>query len=168
MHVLPTLIVLFCFFEKRKKADVFNVSDYHLRQKQQGEDGGRRLRRDKNNHFRRSGKKPTLTLLGWCNHSSITYIFRFLFSFLLNAVFLLQVILNALFFNYDVEKAVLDPRLHNQLSPNTTQAEPEFDEVSVPKNTFHQRFVCANKKKEDGGANSSASSSYSPGCVCIM
>uniref|UniRef100_A0A8D2ZGD8 Glutathione hydrolase n=1 Tax=Scophthalmus maximus TaxID=52904 RepID=A0A8D2ZGD8_SCOMX len=38
-----------------------------------------------------------------------------------------QVILNALFFNYDLKKAVSDPRLHNQLSPNTTQAEPDFD-----------------------------------------
>ncbi|XP_019938108.1 glutathione hydrolase 1 proenzyme [Paralichthys olivaceus] len=38
-----------------------------------------------------------------------------------------QVILNALFFNYDLEKAVSQPRLHNQLSPNTTVAEPDFD-----------------------------------------
>lgn len=38
-----------------------------------------------------------------------------------------QVILNALFFDYDLKKAVSHPRLHNQLSPNTTVAEPEFD-----------------------------------------
>uniref|UniRef100_A0A3P8SQV9 Glutathione hydrolase n=1 Tax=Amphiprion percula TaxID=161767 RepID=A0A3P8SQV9_AMPPE len=38
-----------------------------------------------------------------------------------------QVILNALFFNYNLEKAVSDPRFHNQLSPNTTLAEPGFD-----------------------------------------
>ncbi|XP_042365264.1 glutathione hydrolase 1 proenzyme [Plectropomus leopardus] len=38
-----------------------------------------------------------------------------------------QVILNALFFGYDLNKAVSDPRLHNQLSPNTTVAEPDFD-----------------------------------------
>ncbi|XP_076614900.1 glutathione hydrolase 1 proenzyme [Chaetodon auriga] len=38
-----------------------------------------------------------------------------------------QVILNALFFNYDVGKAVIDPRLHNQLSPNPTVAESDFD-----------------------------------------
>lgn len=38
-----------------------------------------------------------------------------------------QVIANALFFNYDVGKAVIDPRLHNQLSPNTTVAESDFD-----------------------------------------
>ncbi|XP_008291961.1 gamma-glutamyltranspeptidase 1-like [Stegastes partitus] len=38
-----------------------------------------------------------------------------------------QVILNALFFNYDVSKAVVQPRVHNQLSPNATVAEPEFD-----------------------------------------
>ncbi|XP_029920724.1 glutathione hydrolase 1 proenzyme-like [Myripristis murdjan] len=37
------------------------------------------------------------------------------------------VILKALFFNYNLEKAVSDPRLHNQLSPNTTVAEPQFD-----------------------------------------
>uniref|UniRef100_A0A3B4ZT43 Glutathione hydrolase n=1 Tax=Stegastes partitus TaxID=144197 RepID=A0A3B4ZT43_9TELE len=42
-----------------------------------------------------------------------------------------QVILNALFFNYDVSKAVVQPRVHNQLSPNATVAEPEFDKVSV-------------------------------------
>uniref|UniRef100_A0A668A6C2 Gamma-glutamyltransferase 1b n=1 Tax=Myripristis murdjan TaxID=586833 RepID=A0A668A6C2_9TELE len=41
------------------------------------------------------------------------------------------VILKALFFNYNLEKAVSDPRLHNQLSPNTTVAEPQFDKVSI-------------------------------------
>ncbi|KAF6716532.1 Gamma-glutamyltranspeptidase 1 [Oryzias melastigma] len=39
-----------------------------------------------------------------------------------------QVILNTLFFDYDLEKAVSDPRLHNQLLPNTTEAEPDFDQ----------------------------------------
>ncbi|XP_029940948.1 glutathione hydrolase 1 proenzyme [Salarias fasciatus] len=38
-----------------------------------------------------------------------------------------EVVLNALFFGYDLEKAVSNPRIHNQLSPNTTQAEPGFD-----------------------------------------
>ncbi|XP_047424872.1 glutathione hydrolase 1 proenzyme [Mugil cephalus] len=38
-----------------------------------------------------------------------------------------QVILNALFFDYDLNKAVSDPRVHNQLSPNITVAEPDFD-----------------------------------------
>uniref|UniRef100_A0A671WUI2 Gamma-glutamyltransferase 1b n=1 Tax=Sparus aurata TaxID=8175 RepID=A0A671WUI2_SPAAU len=42
-----------------------------------------------------------------------------------------QVILNALFFDYDLKKSVSDARLHNQLSPNTTVAEPDFDRVSV-------------------------------------
>lgn len=42
-----------------------------------------------------------------------------------------QVILNALFFKYDLEKAVVDPRLHNQLSPNATVGEHDFDKVSV-------------------------------------
>ncbi|XP_028319355.1 glutathione hydrolase 1 proenzyme [Gouania willdenowi] len=40
-----------------------------------------------------------------------------------------QVILNALFFDYDLKKAVSDARLHNQLSPNTTVAEPDFDKT---------------------------------------
>ncbi|XP_033832209.1 glutathione hydrolase 1 proenzyme-like [Periophthalmus magnuspinnatus] len=38
-----------------------------------------------------------------------------------------QVILNALFFGFDLKKSVVDPRLHNQLSPNTTVAEKGFD-----------------------------------------
>ncbi|TNN73783.1 Gamma-glutamyltranspeptidase 1 [Liparis tanakae] len=38
-----------------------------------------------------------------------------------------QVILHALFFDYDLKKAVTHPRLHNQLSPNATVAEPDFD-----------------------------------------
>ncbi|XP_062269257.1 glutathione hydrolase 1 proenzyme [Platichthys flesus] len=38
-----------------------------------------------------------------------------------------QVILNTLFFDYDLKKAVVQPRLHNQLSPNATVAEPDFD-----------------------------------------
>lgn len=38
-----------------------------------------------------------------------------------------QVILGALFFDYDLKKAVSEPRLHNQLSPNMTVAEPGFD-----------------------------------------
>lgn len=41
----------------------------------------------------------------------------------------LQVILNALFFNYDLKKAVLEPRIHNQLSPNITYGESDFDPV---------------------------------------
>ncbi|XP_061554624.1 glutathione hydrolase 1 proenzyme-like isoform X2 [Phycodurus eques] len=40
-----------------------------------------------------------------------------------------QVILKALFFDYDLKKAVSDPRLHNQLSPNATVAEPDFDKL---------------------------------------
>ncbi|CAL1569447.1 unnamed protein product [Knipowitschia caucasica] len=39
-----------------------------------------------------------------------------------------QVILNALFFGLDVKRSVEDRRLHNQLSPNTTVAEPGFDQ----------------------------------------
>ncbi|XP_067289823.1 glutathione hydrolase 1 proenzyme [Pseudorasbora parva] len=40
-----------------------------------------------------------------------------------------QVILNALFFEYNLKKAIADPRIHNQLSPNTTQGEPDFDKA---------------------------------------
>ncbi|KAM6987052.1 glutathione hydrolase 1 proenzyme-like [Aplochiton taeniatus] len=40
-----------------------------------------------------------------------------------------QVILNTLFFDYDLEKAVASPRIHNQLSPNTTLGEPDFDKA---------------------------------------
>uniref|UniRef100_A0A9J8CG97 Glutathione hydrolase n=1 Tax=Cyprinus carpio carpio TaxID=630221 RepID=A0A9J8CG97_CYPCA len=40
-----------------------------------------------------------------------------------------EVILNALFFDYDLKKAIVDPRIHNQLSPNTTQVEPDFDKT---------------------------------------
>ncbi|XP_056591764.1 glutathione hydrolase 1 proenzyme [Triplophysa dalaica] len=38
-----------------------------------------------------------------------------------------QVILNALIFNYDLKKSVVEPRIHNQLSPNVTEGEPHFD-----------------------------------------
>lgn len=38
--------------------------------------------------------------------------------------------LKALFFNYDLETAVSEPRVHNQLSPNTTMVEPSFNQVS--------------------------------------
>ncbi|XP_059906032.1 glutathione hydrolase 1 proenzyme [Gadus macrocephalus] len=38
-----------------------------------------------------------------------------------------QVILKALYFNFDLRTAVGEARLHNQLSPNATTAEPGFD-----------------------------------------
>ncbi|XP_019718510.1 gamma-glutamyltranspeptidase 1-like [Hippocampus comes] len=38
-----------------------------------------------------------------------------------------QVIMKALFFDYDLKRAVADPRLHNQLSPSTTLFESDFD-----------------------------------------
>uniref|UniRef100_W5MCC1 Glutathione hydrolase n=2 Tax=Lepisosteus oculatus TaxID=7918 RepID=W5MCC1_LEPOC len=37
------------------------------------------------------------------------------------------VILNSLFFNYDVKKAVTEPRAHNQLWPNVTEVEKDFE-----------------------------------------
>ncbi|XP_051982777.1 glutathione hydrolase 1 proenzyme-like [Xyrauchen texanus] len=39
-----------------------------------------------------------------------------------------QVIMNVLFFNYDLNKAVKEPRLHNQLMPNRTSVESDFEE----------------------------------------
>ncbi|KAL0153478.1 hypothetical protein M9458_051223 [Cirrhinus mrigala] len=39
-----------------------------------------------------------------------------------------QVILNYMFFDYDVQKAVNEPRAHNQFNPNTTLVEDGFDE----------------------------------------
>ncbi|XP_072311533.1 glutathione hydrolase 1 proenzyme [Eucyclogobius newberryi] len=39
-----------------------------------------------------------------------------------------QVILNVLFFGFDLKTSVEDRRLHNQLSPNATVAEPGFDQ----------------------------------------
>ncbi|XP_053542829.1 glutathione hydrolase 1 proenzyme isoform X2 [Ictalurus punctatus] len=38
-----------------------------------------------------------------------------------------EVILNSLFFNYDLKKAISDPRVHHQLSPNFTLFESDFD-----------------------------------------
>ncbi|XP_062273797.1 gamma-glutamyltransferase 1a [Scomber scombrus] len=38
-----------------------------------------------------------------------------------------QVILNSLFFNYDLKKSVTEPRVHNQLNPNMTVVEQGFE-----------------------------------------
>lgn len=46
-------------------------------------------------------------------------------------------ILNSLFFNYDLKKAVKEPRVHNQLNPNMTVVEHGFEEVASRTTTQH-------------------------------
>lgn len=40
-------------------------------------------------------------------------------------------IIKALFLDYDLKRAVSDPRLHNQLSPSATFFESDFDKVRL-------------------------------------
>lgn len=42
-----------------------------------------------------------------------------------------QVILNSLFFKYDLKKAIKEPRFHNQLKPNITMVEQGFEKVTT-------------------------------------
>lgn len=42
-----------------------------------------------------------------------------------------QVILNSLFFKYDLKKAIKEPRFHNQLKPNITMVEQGFEKVTA-------------------------------------
>ncbi|TTQ39611.1 Glutathione hydrolase 1 proenzyme [Bagarius yarrelli] len=41
------------------------------------------------------------------------------------------VILNSLFFNYDLKRAVEEPRIHNQLVPNYTEVEQDFEKAII-------------------------------------
>lgn len=76
-------------------------------------------------------------------------------------------ILNALFFNYDLEKAVIDPRLHNQLSPNATVAEHDFDKVSVTiSKQYWYMWLIAGWRGMEGG-NPSTESPPSPNTSVI-
>lgn len=56
-----------------------------------------------------------------------------------------QVVLNTLFFQYDLKKAIAEARVHNQLSPNTTQVEQSFDKAVLEglaeKNHFTEVFT---------------------------
>lgn len=53
----------------------------------------------------------------------------------------LQVILNTLFFKYDLKKAVKEPRFHNQLKPNVTMVEQDFEKVAHTKCTKKREVV---------------------------
>ncbi|XP_072770313.1 gamma-glutamyltransferase 1a isoform X2 [Nerophis lumbriciformis] len=58
------------------------------------------------------------------------------------------VILNSLFFNYDLKKAVTEPRVHNQLNPNLTVVEQGF-EKSVLEGLMQKNHVTQLLKSPD-------------------
>ncbi|KAG9354691.1 hypothetical protein JZ751_001404, partial [Albula glossodonta] len=57
------------------------------------------------------------------------------------------VILNSLFFNYDLKKAVTEPRIHNQLNPNMTEVEEDFEKAVVRQGDQ----LCAESDPRKGG-----------------
>ncbi|XP_076723626.1 glutathione hydrolase 1 proenzyme isoform X2 [Callospermophilus lateralis] len=56
-----------------------------------------------------------------------------------------QAIIQSLWFGYDVKRAVEEPRLHNQLLPNTTTLEKDFDQAVAAglKTRHHQTEVAS-------------------------
>ncbi|CAB1321824.1 unnamed protein product [Coregonus sp. 'balchen'] len=57
------------------------------------------------------------------------------------------VILNSLFFDYDLKKAVTQPRIHNQLNPNMTVVEDGFEKAVVRQG----EWLCAESDPRKGG-----------------
>lgn len=54
-----------------------------------------------------------------------------------------QVILNYLFFGYNLQKAIKEPRVHSQLNPDKTFVEDHFEEVKFVHSatTVYKRFT---------------------------
>ncbi|XP_072911595.1 glutathione hydrolase light chain 1-like [Hemitrygon akajei] len=61
------------------------------------------------------------------------------------------VIMNVLWFGYDAEEAVNEPRFHNQLDPNNTDIEEELEqEVQMGLKERHQTLTFIDEPKKAG------------------